>query len=106
MWETEPNWADAQLQSIRAPVLVADGDRDEAIKRAHTGYIAATIAGAGLLILPNTSHLSFLQDATLFNVELLHLLGDSEIRCQARSSSKSVLASLRSSVSKPSVNQP
>ena len=22
MWETEPNWTDAQLQSIRAPVLV------------------------------------------------------------------------------------
>jgi hypothetical protein len=28
----------------------------EAIKRAHTEYIAATIPGAGLLILPNTSH--------------------------------------------------
>ena len=41
MWETEPNWTDAQLQSIRAPVLVADGDHDEAIKRAHTEYIAA-----------------------------------------------------------------
>jgi hypothetical protein len=34
-------------------VLVADGDHDEAIKRAHTEYIAATIPGAGLLILPN-----------------------------------------------------
>ena len=55
MWETEPNWADAQLQSIRAPVLVADGDHDEAIKRAHTEYIAATIPHAGLLILPNVS---------------------------------------------------
>jgi hypothetical protein len=28
---------------------------DEAIKREHTGYIAATIPHAGLLILPNTS---------------------------------------------------
>ena len=76
MQETEPNWADAQMQSIRAPVLMADGDHDEAIKRAHTEYIAATIAGAGLLILPNTSYLAFLQDATLFNVALLHFLGD------------------------------
>ena len=76
MWETEPNWADTQLQSIRAPELVAEDGRDEAIKRAHTEYIAATIAGAGLLILPNTSHFAFLQDATLFNVALLHLLGD------------------------------
>jgi len=76
MWETEPNWTDAQLQSIRAPVLVADGDHDEAIKREHTEYIAATIPGAGLLILPNTSHFAFLQDPTLFNVALLHFLGD------------------------------
>ena len=76
MWETEPNWTDAQLQSIQAPVLVVDGDHDEAIKRAHTEYIAATIPGAGLLILPNTSHFAFLQDPTLFNAALLHFLGD------------------------------
>jgi len=48
----------------------------EAIKRAHTEYIAATIPGAGLLILPNTSHFAFLQDPTLFNAALLHFLGD------------------------------
>jgi len=36
MWETKPNWTDVQLQSIRAPVLVVDGDHDEAIKRADT----------------------------------------------------------------------
>jgi pimeloyl-ACP methyl ester carboxylesterase len=76
MWENEPNWTDAQLQSIQAPVLVVDGDHDEAIKRAHTEYIAATIPGAGLLILPNTSHFAFLQDPTLFNAALLHFLGD------------------------------
>ncbi len=49
MWASEPNWTDAQLQAIRSPVLVVDGDHDEAIKRAHTEYIAATIHGAGLL---------------------------------------------------------
>jgi pimeloyl-ACP methyl ester carboxylesterase len=76
MWEAEPNWTDAQLRSIKAPVLVADGDHDEAIKRAHTEYIAATIPGAGLLILPNVSHFAFLQDPTLFNDALLHFLGD------------------------------
>jgi pimeloyl-ACP methyl ester carboxylesterase len=76
MWETEPNWTDAQLQSIRAKVLVVDGDHDEAIKRAHTEYIAATIPNAGLLILPNTSHFAFLQDPALFNAALLHFLDD------------------------------
>jgi pimeloyl-ACP methyl ester carboxylesterase len=74
MWETEPNWTDAQLQSIRAQVLVVDGDHDEAIKRAHTEYIAATIPNAGLLILPNTSHFALLQDPALFNAALLHFL--------------------------------
>ena len=76
MWESEPNWTDDQLRSIRSPVLVVDGDHDEAIKRAHTEYIAATIPGAGLLILPNTSHFAFLQDPVLFNAALLHFLGD------------------------------
>jgi pimeloyl-ACP methyl ester carboxylesterase len=76
MWETEPNWTDAQLRSIKAPVWVVDGDHDEAIKRAHTEYIAATIPGAGLLILPNVSHFAFLQDPAMFNSALLHFLGD------------------------------
>ncbi|MCS3451267.1 MULTISPECIES: hypothetical protein [Bradyrhizobium] len=34
MWETGPNWTDDQLRSIRAKVLVVNGDHDEAIKRA------------------------------------------------------------------------
>jgi pimeloyl-ACP methyl ester carboxylesterase len=76
MWDTEPNWTDAQLKSIKSPVLVVDGDHDEAIKRAHTEYIAATIPGAGLLILPNASHFAFLQDPAAFNAAVLHFLGD------------------------------
>ena len=74
MWASEPNWSDAQLHAIKAPVLVADGDHDEAIFRAHTEYIAATIPGAGLLILPNASHFAFLQDPALFNAALLDFL--------------------------------
>ena len=76
MWADQPNWTDAQLKAIKAPVLVADGDHDEAIKREHTEYIAATIPGAGLLILPDTSHFAFLQDPGLFNYAVLHFLGD------------------------------
>jgi pimeloyl-ACP methyl ester carboxylesterase len=76
MWASQPNWTDAQLKAITAPVLVVDGDHDEAIKREHTEYIAATIAGAGLLILPNASHFAFLQDPGLFNYAILHFLGD------------------------------
>jgi pimeloyl-ACP methyl ester carboxylesterase len=77
MWAAEPNWTDAQLQSIKAPVLIVDGDHDEAIKRDHTEYVAATIPGAGLLILPNVSHFAFMQDPGMFNYAILHFLGDS-----------------------------
>ncbi len=74
MWADQPNWTDVQLATIRAPVLVADGDHDEAIRREHTEHIAAAIPGAGLLILPNTSHFAFLQDPALFNAALLDFL--------------------------------
>ena len=76
MWAEQPNWSDAQLRDIDTPVLVVDGDHDEAIKREHTEYMAATIPHAGLLILPNVSHFAFLQDPEQFNFAILHFLGD------------------------------
>ena len=76
MWATQPSWTDTELKAITAPVLIVDGDHDEAIKREHTEYIASTIPGAGLLILPNTSHFAFLQDPEFFNYSILHFLGD------------------------------
>jgi pimeloyl-ACP methyl ester carboxylesterase len=76
MWAEQPNWTDAQLKAIDRPTLVVDGDHDEAIKRAHTEYIAATIPHAGLMILPNVSHFAFLQDPRQFNFAILHFLGD------------------------------
>ena len=74
MWATQPNWTADRLRGIRAPVLVVDGDHDEAIRRAHTERIAASIPGAGLLILPNTSHFAFLQDPEAFTWHVLHFL--------------------------------
>ena len=76
MWANQPNRTDAQVGTITAPVLVLDGDHDEAIKREHTEYIASTIPHAGLLILPNASHFAFLQDPRMFNYAVLHFLGD------------------------------
>ncbi len=76
MWADQPNWTDAELKAIDTPTLVVDGDHDEAIKREHTEYIAATIPHAGLLILPNVSHFAFLRDPKMFNFAILHFLGD------------------------------
>jgi pimeloyl-ACP methyl ester carboxylesterase len=74
MWASQPNWTVAQLKAIRTPVLVVDGDHDEAIKRPHTERIAGAIPGAGLLILPDTSHFSFLQDPDQFTWHVQHFL--------------------------------
>jgi len=74
MWATQPNWTAAQLGRITVPVLVTDGDHDEAIKRAHTELIAARIPGAGLLIQPNVSHFAFLQDPAGFTGDVLRFL--------------------------------
>lgn len=74
MWATQPNWTTSQLKAIKTPVLVVDGDHDEAIKRVHTEQMAATIPGAGLLILPDTSHFSFLQDPDQFTWHVVHFL--------------------------------
>jgi pimeloyl-ACP methyl ester carboxylesterase len=76
MWADQPNWTDAQLKTITAPVLVMDGDHDELIKLEHTDYMAATIPGAGLMIMPNTSHFAPLQDPGMFNYAILHFLGN------------------------------
>jgi hypothetical protein len=48
MWAEQPNWSDAQLRAIDTPMLLADGDHDEAIKREHTESIAAITPHAGL----------------------------------------------------------
>jgi pimeloyl-ACP methyl ester carboxylesterase len=74
MWASQPNWSDADLAKIKTPVLIVDGDHDEAIKREHTEYMAQAIPGAGLLILPNVSHFAFLQDPGLFNAALENFL--------------------------------
>jgi pimeloyl-ACP methyl ester carboxylesterase len=74
MWASEPNWSADALRSIKSPVAVVDGDHDEAIKRQHTEYMAATIPGARLVILPDASHFAFLQDPSGFNAALVDFL--------------------------------
>lgn len=74
MWQTQPHWTAADLAKIRVPTWIVDADHDEAIKRANTEFMAAHIRGAGLLIQPEVSHFSFLQDPQQFNDDLLHFL--------------------------------
>jgi pimeloyl-ACP methyl ester carboxylesterase len=74
MWESEPKWTATDLAAIKVPTWIVDGDHDEAIKRENTEFMATTIPGAGLLIQPQVSHFSFLQDPEQFNDDVLHFL--------------------------------
>jgi pimeloyl-ACP methyl ester carboxylesterase len=74
MWATQPNWTADDLKKIAVPTWIVDGDRDEAIKRENTEFMAANIPNAGLLILPNVSHFAFLQDPQQFTDAVLHFM--------------------------------
>ena len=74
MWETQPNWTEADLAAIKVPTWIVDADHDEAIKRENTEFMAAHIPGAGLLIQPNVSHFSFMQDPEQFTNDVVHFL--------------------------------
>lgn len=74
MWESQPKWTASDLASIKVPTWIVDGDHDEAIKRENTEFMAANIPGAGLLIQPEVSHFSFLQDPEQFNDDVLRFL--------------------------------
>jgi pimeloyl-ACP methyl ester carboxylesterase len=74
MWYSQPDYSPAQLASIKAPTVIADGEHDEAIKREHTEELAKLIPGAKLVILPGVSHFAFWQNPDLFNKAVLDFL--------------------------------
>ena len=74
MWETQPNWTADDLQKITVPTWIVDADHDEAIKRQNTEFMAANIPGAGLLLQPEVSHFSFIQEPEQFTDDVRHFL--------------------------------
>jgi len=74
MWATQPNYKPEQLAKIGAPVVIADGEHDEAIRQEHNKEMADAIPGAKLLILPGVSHFAFWQKPDEFNRAVLEFL--------------------------------
>jgi pimeloyl-ACP methyl ester carboxylesterase len=74
MWETLPAYTAEELRAIKVPVTIADGEYDEAIKQSHDRYMAATIPGAKLVILPRVSHFAMLQNPGEFNAAVVEFL--------------------------------
>jgi len=74
MQRTQPDYSAEDLAGISVPVVIAQGERDEFIKREHAEYLARAIPNAELLILPGVSHFAPLQRPGEFNRVVLQFL--------------------------------
>lgn len=74
MWAKQPNWTEDDLAKITVPTWIVDADHDEAIERTNTLLMAAAIPKAGLLLQPEVSHFSMLQDPAQFTADVQHFL--------------------------------
>jgi pimeloyl-ACP methyl ester carboxylesterase len=77
LMESEPNYGAGDLAQIRAPTAIVDGEYDEFLRREHIDYLAATIPGATLVILPGVTHFAPLQRPSVFNRAMLSFLDSS-----------------------------
>lgn len=75
MMATQPDAAAADLAEIRVPVTIVQSERDEFITPEHAAYLARTIPGADLVLLPDVSHFAPLQRPELFNRVMMDFVG-------------------------------
>jgi len=65
-----------RLDQIKCPTLILVGDRDPSTPPAFSAAIAERIAGSRMVVLPNASHMLFLEQPDLINRHLLEFLQD------------------------------
>jgi pimeloyl-ACP methyl ester carboxylesterase len=75
MQATQPNATAGDLAGVRVPVTIAQGESDEFITRAHAEYLARSIPGAELAILPDVTHFAPLQRPEVFDAAVFAFLG-------------------------------
>lgn len=71
---TEPEIKPAELATIKAPTVIADGQYEQFITRKETVTLAHLIPGARLVIIPDVSHGGPLQDPVAFHRAVATLL--------------------------------
>ena len=79
LWATQPHLTAGELGRIRAPVWIADGDRDM-IKRSDTDFMARAIPLGSELILPFASHYALWEYPGLFDRAVLQFLASTDPR--------------------------
>ena len=61
MQRTQPDYSARDLAEIEVPVAIVHAEHDEFIKLEHAQYLARSIPGAELILLPGVSHFAPLQ---------------------------------------------
>jgi len=74
MWASEPDFTVEQLGSIAVPVLLLDGESDEAIYTEHTIEMASLIPTAQLTFVPGTGHFGMWEKPAEINSAILDFL--------------------------------
>ena len=74
MMKTQPNYSAHDMAEIRVSVTIAQSEHDEFIKREHAEYLARSIPGAELVVLPGVTHFAPLQRPDQFNKAMFAFL--------------------------------
>jgi pimeloyl-ACP methyl ester carboxylesterase len=74
MWASEPDFTAEQLGSIAVPILLLDGESDEAVYTAHTKEMASLIPTAKLTFVPGTGHFGMWEKPSEINNAILDFL--------------------------------
>ena len=74
MQRTKPNYTADDLAKIKTPVVIAQGEWEEGIRREHAEFLAETIPNADFILLKSVSHFAPLQRPTQFNKAVLRFL--------------------------------
>jgi pimeloyl-ACP methyl ester carboxylesterase len=75
MQKTQPNYSARDMAAIQVPVAIVQSEHDEFIKPEHAEYLARSIPGAELILLPGVSHFAPLQRPEQFNSVMRAFLG-------------------------------
>jgi pimeloyl-ACP methyl ester carboxylesterase len=74
LWHDSTGITKDQLRSIKAPVMMADGDRDEVIELDQIIEMSRLIPNAQLVVFKDASHFAMWQDPDAFNRAMVHFL--------------------------------
>ena len=74
MMKTQPNYSAHDLSEISVPVVIAQSEHDEFIRRDHAEYLARSIPNAELIVLHGVSHFAPLQRPEQFNASIIAFL--------------------------------